>query len=115
MTGVINMGRVLVLFAFTSQMIQQYPTDPWKFWYIYHTVLKGTEYEYFNRSLIHLISKNVILFLENDVIFIGNDVSDWSISFVNAVSDWPVILYFVWSVVYEMDFLIGSFSSILIG
>ena len=51
--GVINMGRVLVLFAFTSQMIQQYPTDPWKFWYIYHTVLKGTEYEYFNRSLIN--------------------------------------------------------------
>jgi hypothetical protein len=40
--GVINMGRVLVLFAFTSQMGQQYPTDAWKFWDIYHTVLKGT-------------------------------------------------------------------------
>ena len=48
--GVINMGRVLVLFAFTSQMGQQYPTDAWKFWDIYHAVLKGTEYEYFNRS-----------------------------------------------------------------
>jgi hypothetical protein len=44
--GVINMGRVLVLFAFTSQMGQQYPTDAWKFWDIYHAVLKGTEYEY---------------------------------------------------------------------
>jgi hypothetical protein len=41
--GVINMGRVLVLFAFTSQMGQQYPTDAWKFWDIYHAVLKGTE------------------------------------------------------------------------
>ena len=51
--GVINMGRVLVLFAFTSQMGQQYPTDAWKFWDICHAVLKGTEYEYFNRSLIH--------------------------------------------------------------
>jgi hypothetical protein len=30
--GIINMGRVLVLFAFTSQMGQQYPTDAWKFW-----------------------------------------------------------------------------------
>ena len=40
--GVINMGRVLVLFAFTSQMGQQYPTDSWKFWDIYHAVLKGT-------------------------------------------------------------------------
>jgi hypothetical protein len=37
--GVINMGRVLVLFAFTSQMGQQYPTDAWKFWDIYHAVL----------------------------------------------------------------------------
>jgi glutamine cyclotransferase len=37
--GVINMGRVLVLFAFTSQMGQQYPTDAWKFWDIYD--LKG--------------------------------------------------------------------------
>ena len=26
----------------------------------------------------------MILFLENDVIFIGNDVSDWSISFVTS-------------------------------
>ena len=51
--GVINMGRVLVLFAFTSQMGQQYLTDAWKFWDICHAVLKGTEYEYFNRSLIH--------------------------------------------------------------
>ena len=51
--GVINMGRVLVLFGFTCQMRQQYPTDAWKFWDIYHAVLKGTEYEYFNRSLIH--------------------------------------------------------------
>jgi hypothetical protein len=51
--GVINMGRVLVLFVFTSQMGQQYPTDAWKFWDIYHAVLKGTEYEYFNRPLIH--------------------------------------------------------------
>jgi hypothetical protein len=50
--GVINMGRALVLFAFTSQMGQQYPTNAWKFWNIYHAVLKGTEYEYFNRSLI---------------------------------------------------------------
>jgi hypothetical protein len=50
--GVINMGRVLVLFAFTSQMGQQYPTDAWKFWDIYLAVLKGTEYEYFNRSFI---------------------------------------------------------------
>ena len=50
---VINMGRVLVLFAFTSQMGKQYPTDAWRFWDIYHTVLKGTEYEYFNRSLIN--------------------------------------------------------------
>ena len=50
---VTNMGRVLVLFAFTCQMGQQYPTDAWKSWGIYHTVLKGTEYEYFNRSLIH--------------------------------------------------------------
>jgi hypothetical protein len=47
------MGRVIVLFAFTSQMGQQYPTDALKFWEIYHAVLKGTEYEYFNRSLIH--------------------------------------------------------------
>ena len=51
--SVINMGRVIVLFAFTSQMGQQYPTDALKFWEIYHAVLKGTEYEYFNRSLIH--------------------------------------------------------------
>ena len=51
--GVINMGRVLVLFGFTSQMRQQYPTDAWKFWDIYHAVLKGKENEYFNRSLIH--------------------------------------------------------------
>jgi hypothetical protein len=54
--GVINMGRVLVLFAFTSQMGQQYPTDAWEFWDIYHAVLKGTEYEnilYFNQPLIH--------------------------------------------------------------
>ena len=51
--GVINMGRVLVLFAFTNQMGQQYPTDAWTFCDIYNTVLKGTEYEYFNRSLIH--------------------------------------------------------------
>jgi hypothetical protein len=51
--GVINMGRVLVLFASTSQMGQQYPTDARKFWDIYHAVLKGSEYEYFNRSLIH--------------------------------------------------------------
>ena len=29
--GVINMGRVLVLYAFMSQMRQQYPTDAWKF------------------------------------------------------------------------------------
>jgi hypothetical protein len=43
--GIINMGRVLVLFAFTSQMGQQYPTDAWKFWDIYHAVLKGTGYE----------------------------------------------------------------------
>jgi hypothetical protein len=34
--GVIKMGRVLVLFAFTSQMGQQYPTDAWTFWDIYH-------------------------------------------------------------------------------
>ena len=39
--GVINMGRVLVLFAFTSQMVQQYPTNAWKFWDIYHAFLKG--------------------------------------------------------------------------
>ena len=51
--GVINISRVLVLVAFTSQTGQQYPTDAWKFWDIYHAVLKGTEYEYFNRSLIH--------------------------------------------------------------
>ena len=51
--GVINVGRVPVLFAFTSQTGQQYHTDAWKFWDIYHTVLKGTKYEYFNRSLIH--------------------------------------------------------------
>ena len=50
--GVINISRVLVLVAFTSQTGQQYPTDAWKFWDIYHTVLKGTEYEYFNRLLI---------------------------------------------------------------
>jgi glutamine cyclotransferase len=50
---VTNMGRVLVLLAFTSQMGQQYSTDAWKIWDIYHAVLKGTEYEYFNRSLIH--------------------------------------------------------------
>jgi hypothetical protein len=37
--GVINMGRVLVLFAFTSQMGQQYPTDAWKFWDIYHAAI----------------------------------------------------------------------------
>jgi hypothetical protein len=47
--GVINMGRVLVLFAFTNQMGQQYPMDAWRLWDIYHTVLKRTEYEYFNR------------------------------------------------------------------
>ena len=51
--GVINISRVLVLVAFMSQTGQQYSTDAWKFWDIYHTVLKGTEYEYFNRSLIH--------------------------------------------------------------
>jgi hypothetical protein len=50
---VINMGRVLVLFAFTSQMGKQYPTDAWRFW--------------------------------------------------DVVSDWTVILYFHWSVVYEME------------
>ena len=46
--GVINMGRVLVLFV-TIQMGQQYPADAWKFWDIYHVVLKGTEYEYVHR------------------------------------------------------------------
>ena len=51
--GVINISRVLVLVAFTGQTGQQYPTNAWKFWDIYHAVLKGTEYEYFNRSLIH--------------------------------------------------------------
>jgi hypothetical protein len=50
--GVINISRVLVLVAFTSQTGQQYPTDAWKLWDIYYAVLKGTEYEYFNRSLI---------------------------------------------------------------
>jgi hypothetical protein len=50
--GAINISRVLVLVAFTRQTGQQYPTDAWKFWDIYHTVLKGTEYEYFNRLLI---------------------------------------------------------------
>jgi hypothetical protein len=39
--GVINIGRVLVLFAFTSQMGQQYPSDAWKFWDIYHAILKS--------------------------------------------------------------------------
>ena len=28
---VINMGRIIVLFAITSQMEKQYPTDAWKF------------------------------------------------------------------------------------
>jgi len=51
--GVINMGRIRVLFAFSSQMGQQYTTDAWKFWDIYHAVHKEQEYEYFNRSLIH--------------------------------------------------------------
>jgi hypothetical protein len=32
---------------------QDKPTDAWRFWDIYHAVLKETEYEYFNRSLIH--------------------------------------------------------------
>ena len=41
--GVINIGRILVLFAFPSQMGQQYPMDALKFWDIYHTVLTGTE------------------------------------------------------------------------
>ena len=41
--GFINMDRVLVLFTFTSQMGQQYPTDTWRFWDIYRTMpfLKG--------------------------------------------------------------------------
>jgi hypothetical protein len=85
--GVIKMGRVLVLFAFTSQMGQQYPTDAWTFWDIYHAVLKGTEYAY--------------------VIFIDNDVSDWSISFVTS--------YLIGQLFMKWSFLIGSFSSILIG
>jgi hypothetical protein len=44
-------------------MGQQYPTDAWKFWDIYHAVLKGTEYEYFNRSLIHLNAFGAFTFL----------------------------------------------------
>ena len=50
--GASNISRVLVLVAFTRQTGQQYPTDAWKFWDIYHTVLKGTEYEYF-KSIAH--------------------------------------------------------------
>ena len=50
--GVINMGRVLVLFAFTSPMGQQYTTDAWKFRDIYHTVLKGDRIRIL-RSLIN--------------------------------------------------------------
>jgi hypothetical protein len=49
--GVINMGRVLVLFAFTSQMGQQYPIHG-SFGTFTMPFIKG-QYEYFNRSLIH--------------------------------------------------------------
>ena len=35
--GVINMGRVLVVSAFTGKMGQQYPTDAWEFSYIHHS------------------------------------------------------------------------------
>jgi hypothetical protein len=87
------MGRVLVLFAFTSQMGQQYPTDAWKFWDIYHAVLKGTEYEYFNRS----------------------HVSDWSISFVTSYLIGQSFCVSIGQLFMKWSFLIGSFSSILIG
>jgi hypothetical protein len=40
----------------------------------------------------------VILFLENDVIFIGNDVSDWSISFKQGLH---IKVQEVYKAVYE--------------
>jgi hypothetical protein len=91
--GVINMGRVLVLIAFTSQMGQQYPTDAWKFWDICHAVLKG------------LISK----------MNYNNDVSDWSISFVTSYLIGQSFCVSIGLLFMKWRFLIGSFSSIMIG
>jgi hypothetical protein len=57
----------------------------------------------------------VILFLENDVIFIGNDMSDWSISFVTSYLIGQSFCISIGQLLMKWSFLIGSFSSILIG
>ena len=42
--GIINMGRVLVLFAFTKQLCRQCPEETPFIWSIYHRALKDTPY-----------------------------------------------------------------------
>jgi hypothetical protein len=118
--GASNISRVLVLVAFTRQTGQQYPTDAWKFWDIYHTVLKGTEYEYF-KSIAHspiritiLYTKTWYYFFLNDVIFIDNDVSDWSISLVSSYLIGQSFCISIGQLFMKLSFPIGFFSSILI-
>jgi hypothetical protein len=55
-----------------------------------------------------------MLFLENDVIFIDNDVSDWSISFVTSYLIGQSFCISIGQLFMKWTFLIGSFSSILI-
>jgi hypothetical protein len=57
----------------------------------------------------------MILFLENDVIFIGSDVSDWSIYFVTSYLIGQSFGFSIGQLLMKWSFLIGSFSSILIG
>jgi hypothetical protein len=62
-----------------------------------------------------LITQNVILFLENDEIFFDIDVSDWSISFVTSYLIGQTFCISIGQWFMKWTFLIGSFSSILIG
>jgi hypothetical protein len=71
--------------------------------------------EYRRIAGLRLLCKRMILFLENDVIFIGNDVSDWSISFVTTYLIGQSFCFSIGQLFMQWSFLIGSFSSILIG
>jgi hypothetical protein len=62
-----------------------------------------------------LPQKSVILFFENDVIFIGNDVSGWSISFVTSYLIGQSFCVSIGQLLMKWSFLIGSFSYVLIG
>jgi hypothetical protein len=54
-------------------------------------------------------------FFENDVIFIGNDVYGWSISFVTSYLIGQSFCVSIGQLLMKWSFLIGSFSYVLIG